>query len=100
LNNTKNRALVTCTLSNINILRSLPSACYYFYYWREISLFRFLLLTCSYSSHPFLCDLALQLNVLRVTLWLAWYWMHGSRASVVNTIHHKDATQQEDDYKP
>jgi len=30
LNRTKNRKLVTCTLSYINILRSLRSACYYF----------------------------------------------------------------------
>jgi len=30
LNRTKNRTLVTCTLSNINILRSLCSACYCF----------------------------------------------------------------------
>ena len=33
---TKNRTLVTCTHSNINILRSLLSACYYFQYWWEI----------------------------------------------------------------
>ena len=30
LNRTENRTLVTFTLSNINILRSLRSACYYF----------------------------------------------------------------------
>jgi len=30
LSRTKNRTLVTCTLSNINILCSLRSACYYF----------------------------------------------------------------------
>ena len=30
LNRTKNRTLATCMLSNINILRSLRSACYYF----------------------------------------------------------------------
>ena len=29
LNRTKNRTMVMCTLSNINILRSLCSACYY-----------------------------------------------------------------------
>jgi len=30
LNRTKNSTLVTCTLSYINILRSLHSACYHF----------------------------------------------------------------------
>ena len=34
---TKNRTLVTWTHSNINILRSLCSVCYYFQYWQEIS---------------------------------------------------------------
>ena len=45
--------------SNINILRSLRSACYYFYYWREISpCFDFFVVTHSDSSRPFLCALA------------------------------------------
>ena len=50
---TKNRTLVTCTLGNINILRSLRSACYYFLYWREIPpCSDFYVVTRSYSSQP------------------------------------------------
>ena len=32
----KKKTLVMCTLSNINILRSLCTVCYYFWYWWEI----------------------------------------------------------------
>jgi len=45
LNRTTNRTLVTCMLSNINILRSL-SACYYFSTggkFRPVSIFMYLL---------------------------------------------------------
>ena len=52
------RTLVTCTHSNINILRTLRCACYYFQYWREILLCcAFYVVTCSYSSRLFLCAL-------------------------------------------
>ena len=55
---TSNSRLVTCTLSNIKILCSLRSACYYFQYWWEIPpCFNFYIVTHSYSSHPFLCAL-------------------------------------------
>ena len=62
LNRTKNRTLVTCMLSNINILRSLRSLCYYSQYWRVIlPCFDFYIhvhvVTHSYSSRPFLCTL-------------------------------------------
>ena len=50
LNHTKNRTLVTCVLTNIN---KMP-----YFYWREIPPgFEFYVVTCSYSSHPFLCAL-------------------------------------------
>ena len=58
LNRTKNRTLVTCTLSNINILRSLRSACYYFSTGGKFHRFDFYVVTRSYSSRLFLCALA------------------------------------------
>ena len=45
-------------LSNINILHSLRSVCYYFSTGGEIlPCFNFYIVTCSYSSRPFLCAL-------------------------------------------
>ena len=47
-----------CTLSNINILCSLHSMCYYIYYWQDSPpCFNFYVVTRSYSSRPFLCAL-------------------------------------------
>ena len=56
LNHTKNtcRKLVTCTLSNINILRSLCSTCTIFSTGGKLD---FYVVTRSYSSRPFLCAL-------------------------------------------
>ena len=87
MNCTKNRTLVTCTLSNINILCSLHSVCYYF----------------SYSSRPFLVVSICKRSGNKLSCWEhalygAWdtnhlrniqihrYYWHEPHPSIVN-IH-------------
>jgi len=63
LNCTKNRTLVTCTLSNLNILHSLRSAFSTGGKFRPVSIFY--VVTRSYSSRPFLCALGLKYCIVQ-----------------------------------
>ena len=83
LNHTKNRTLVTCTHSNINILCSLHSVCYYFQYWREIlPRFNFYVVTRSYSlvarSYALLVQLMRSGAICRTENFRSqkYLWMH------------------------
>ena len=57
LSRTKNRTLVTCTLSNINILRSLRNVLLFLVLAGILPCFDFYVVTRSYSSSLFLCAL-------------------------------------------
>ena len=93
-----------CTLSNINILRSLCTVCYYFWYWWEIpSYFDFYAVTRSYSSHHSYALLVLHIiPPLLFLLFLSpfsslYQTSHGTvdaRDSSISSLQHQLRTEQ------